>query len=62
MTVAVVAAGMPFLAPVIRLMPQATLAAVVVATVCRIDQSGSSAPFEPFRWRVPWALVALAGW
>jgi high affinity sulfate transporter 1 len=61
-TVAVVAAGMLFLAPVISLMPQATLAAVVVATTVGLI---SPAEFLAIRVIRPvefrWALVALAG-
>jgi SulP family sulfate permease len=61
-TVAVVAAGMLFLAPVIRLMPQATLAAVVVATTVGLISPAEFRAIRAIRHgEFRWALVALAG-
>jgi len=60
-TVAVVAAGMLFLAPVIRLMPQATLAAVVVATTVGLISPAEFRAIRAIRHvEFSWAVVAMA--
>lgn len=61
-TAAVVAAGMLFLAPVIRMMPQATLAAVVIATTIGLLSPAEFLGIRAIRTaEFRWALVALAG-
>jgi len=61
-TVAIVAAALLFLMPIVRLIPQATLAAVVVATTAGLISPAEFRAIRSIRVReFGWAIVATAG-
>ncbi len=61
-TVAIVAAALIFLMPIVRLIPQATLAAVVVATTAGLISPAEFRAIRSIRVReFGWAIVATAG-
>jgi SulP family sulfate permease len=61
-TVAIVAAALLFLMPIVRLIPQATLAAVVVATTAGLISPAEFRAISSIRMReFGWAIVATAG-
>jgi SulP family sulfate permease len=61
-TVAIVAAALLFLMPIVRLMPQATLAAVIVATTAGLISPAEFRAMRIIRAReFGWAIVATAG-
>jgi sulfate permease, SulP family len=61
-TVAIVAAALIFLMPIVRLIPQATLAAVIVATTAGLISPAEFRAIRHIRVReFRWAIVATAG-
>jgi SulP family sulfate permease len=61
-TVAIVAAALLFLMPIVRLIPQATLAAVIVATTAGLISPAEFQAMRTIRAReFGWAIVATAG-